>query len=325
MSKKKISKNIFHRKKLEIRPLSKKKMCIFALDMQRNKEIYKVTMVGGVVNVILLLFKFVAGILGHSAAMVADAVHSLSDFVTDVIVIVFVHISGKPKDKSHDYGHGKYETLAMTIIGLALLAVAIGIVYSGLMKIIDWMSGHELQAPGMLALWAALLSVVLKEGVYRYSMREARKLQSQAVEANAWHHRSDALSSIGTAIGIGGAIFLGQRWTVLDPIASVVVGLFIIKVAIFLLRDGIGDLMEQSLPDEVETEILQVAASVDGVCEPHDLRTRRIGNHYAIELHILMDGNITLCEAHDKASEVEDLLRQHYGNDTHIAVHVEPK
>ena len=325
MSKKKTSKNIFHRKKLEIRPLSKKKMCIFALDMERNKEIYKVTMVGGVVNVILLLFKFVAGILGHSAAMVADAVHSLSDFVTDVIVIVFVHISGKPKDKSHDYGHGKYETLAMTIIGLALLAVAIGIVYSGLMKIIDWMSGHELQAPGMLALWAALLSVVLKEGVYRYSMREARKLQSQAVEANAWHHRSDALSSIGTAIGIGGAIFLGQRWTVLDPIASVVVGLFIIKVAIFLLRDGIGDLMEQSLPDEVETEILQLAASVDGVCEPHDLRTRRIGNHYAIELHILMDGNITLCEAHDKASEVEDLLRQHYGNDTHIAVHVEPK
>jgi cation diffusion facilitator family transporter len=300
-------------------------MCIFAGDMERNKEIYKVTLVGGVVNVILLLFKFVAGILGHSAAMVADAVHSLSDFVTDVIVIVFVHISGKPKDKSHDYGHGKYETLAMTIIGVALLAVAIGIVYGGVTKIINWLNGEELQAPGMLALWAALLSVVLKEGVYRYSMIEARKLQSQAVEANAWHHRSDALSSIGTAIGIGGAIFLGQRWTVLDPVASVIVGLFIVKVAIFLLRDGIGDLMEQSLPDEVEAEILQLAASVDGVCNPHSLCTRRIGNHYAIELHILMDGNITLCEAHDKASEVEDLLRQHYGNETHIAVHVEPK
>ena len=300
-------------------------MCIFAGDMERNKEICKVTLVGGVVNVILLLFKFVAGILGHSAAMVADAVHSLSDFVTDVIVIVFVHISGKPKDKSHDYGHGKYETLAMTIIGVALLAVAIGIVYGGVTKIINWLNGEELQAPGMLALWAALLSVVLKEGVYRYSMIEARKLQSQAVEANAWHHRSDALSSVGTAIGIGGAIFLGQRWTVLDPVASVIVGLFIVKVAIFLLRDGIGDLMEQSLPDEVEAEILQLAGSVDGVCEPHDLRTRRIGNHYAIELHILMDGNITLCEAHDKASEVEDLLRQHYGDDTHIAVHVEPK
>ena len=293
--------------------------------MERNKEIYKVTLVGGVVNVILLLFKFVAGIVGHSAAMVADAVHSLSDFVTDVIVIIFVHISGKPKDKSHDYGHGKYETLAMTIIGAALLAVAIGIVYGGVTKIIDWVGGEQLEAPGMLALWAALLSVVLKEGVYHYSMIKARELQSQAVEANAWHHRSDALSSIGTAIGIGGAIFLGQRWTVLDPVASVIVGLFIIKVAVFLLRDGIGDLMEQSLPDEVEAEILQLAGSIEGVCEPHDLCTRRIGNHYAIELHILMAGHITLCEAHDKASEVEDLLRQHYGNETHISVHVEPK
>ena len=206
--------------------------------MERNKEIYKVTMVGGAVNVVLLLFKFVAGIVGHSAAMVADAVHSLSDFVTDVIVLVFVHISGKPKDKSHDYGHGKFETLAMTVIGLALLVVAVGIVYSGMTKIIDWANGTDLEAPGMLALWAALLSIVLKEGVYRYSMVKARELNSQAVEANAWHHRSDALSSLGTAIGIGGAIFLGKRWTVLDPIASVVVGMFIVKVAIDLLRRG---------------------------------------------------------------------------------------
>jgi len=293
--------------------------------MDRNREIYKVTLVGGAVNVILLLFKFVAGIVGHSAAMVADAVHSLSDFVTDIIVLVFVHISGKPKDKDHDYGHGKYETLAMTIIGFALMLVAVGIEYSGLTKIVDWAQGEELEAPGLLALWAALLSIALKEAVYHYSMIKARQLQSQAVEANAWHHRSDALSSIGTAIGIGGAIFLGQRWTVLDPVASIIVGLFIIKVSVDLLRNGIGDLMEQSLPDEVEDEILRLAASVPGVAEPHELRTRRLGNHYAIELHILMDGNITLCEAHDKATEVEDILRQHYGPDTHVAVHVEPK
>ena len=292
--------------------------------MERNRQIYKVTLVGGLVNVVLLVFKFVAGILGHSAAMVADAVHSFSDFVTDIIVIVFVHISGMPKDKSHDYGHGKFETLAMTIIGVALLAVALGIIYGGVVKITAWAHGEQLQAPGMLALWAALLSIVLKEGTFRYSMREAKRLNSQAVEANAWHHRSDALSSIGTAIGIGGAIFLGQKWTVLDPIASVVVGLFIVKVSFFLLRDGIGDLMEQSLPDEVEQEILRLAASVEGVTEPHDLRTRRIGNRYAIEFHILMDGNISLSEAHDKASEVEDLLRHHYGEETHIAVHVEP-
>ena len=292
---------------------------------ERNKEIYKVTLIGGAVNIVLLLFKFVAGIMGHSAAMVADAVHSLSDFVTDIIVLVFVRISGKPKDKSHDYGHGKYETLAMTLIGVALLVVAIGIVYSGMVKIGAWMGGQQLDAPDMLALWAALLSVVLKEAVYRYSMIEAKLLNSQALEANAWHHRSDALSSIGTAVGIGGAIFLGRRWTVLDPVASVIVGLFIIKVATDLLRNGIGDLMEQSLPDEVEQEILQLAASVPGVAEPHDLCTRRLGNHYAIELHILMDGDIPLREAHDKASEVEDLLREHYGEGTHISVHVEPK
>lgn len=293
--------------------------------MERNKAIYQVTMVGGAVNVVLLLFKFVAGIVGHSAAMTADAIHSLSDFVTDIIVLVFVHISGKPEDKSHDYGHGKYETLAMTLIGVALLAVAIGIVYSGMTKILLWAEGGQLEAPGLLALWAALLSIILKEAVYHYSIVKARQLNSQAVEANAWHHRSDALSSIGTAVGIGGAIFLGQRWTVLDPLASIIVGLFIVKVSIDLLRDGIGDLMEQSLPDAVEEEILQLAGSVSGVTEPHDLRTRRIGNHYAIELHILMDGDITLHEAHDKASEVEDVLRSHYGANTHVVVHVEPQ
>ena len=282
-------------------------------------------MVGGAVNVVLLLFKFVAGIMGHSAAMIADAVHSLSDFVTDIIVLVFVRISGKPTDKSHEYGHGKYETLATTLIGLALLIVAVGIVYSALTKIIAWAQGEPLKAPGMLALWAALLSIILKEAVFHYSMVQARKLNSQAVEANAWHHRSDALSSIGTAIGIGGAIFLGERWTVLDPMAGIIVGLFIIKVAIDLLRNGIGDLMEHSLPDEVESEILQLAGSIPGVTEPHDLHTRRIGNHYAIELHILMDDDISLREAHNKSEEVENILREHYGKETHISVHVEPK
>ena len=293
--------------------------------MSRNREIYKVTLVGGVANVILLLFKFIAGFLGHSAAMVADAVHSLSDFVTDVVVLVFVRISAKPKDKSHDYGHGKYETLAMTMIGIVLFAVAIGIIYSGTTKIVLWINGETLEAPGMIALWAALISIVLKEGVYRYSMVKARELNSQAVEANAWHHRSDALSSMGTAIGIGGAIFLGQRWTVLDPIASVVVGAFIVKVSVDLLRNGIGDLMEQSLPDAIEEEILRLVESLPGDVKPHDLCTRRLGNHYAIELHILMDGDVSLREAHDKASEVEDLLRKHYGEETHVAVHVEPK
>lgn len=290
----------------------------------REKEIYKVTLVGGAVNALLLAFKFLAGFFGHSAAMMADAVHSLSDFVTDVIVILFVRISNKPQDKSHDYGHGKYETLATTLIGLALFAVAIGIIVGGVTKIAAWLHGEVLPAPGMLALWAALASIVLKEGTYQYTVAKARKLKSQAVEANAWHHRSDAFSSIGTAVGIGGAILLGERWTVLDPLASVVVGAFIVKVAFDLLREGLGDLMERSLPEKEEEEIMRLASSVEGVSTPHDLRTRRIGNRYAIELHIYMDGSITLAESHEKATQVEELLREKYGSETHVAVHVEP-
>lgn len=292
--------------------------------MERTKEIYKVTIVGSLVNVLLLVFKFVAGVLGHSSAMIADAVHSLSDFITDIVVLVFVKISGKPEDKSHEYGHGKYETLAMTVIGLVLVVVALGIISDGVVKIDDFFDGQALEAPGMLALWAAVTSIVLKEAVYRYSIIKARKLQSQALEANAWHHRSDALSSIGTLIGIGGAIFLGNKWVILDPIASVIVGIFLGKVAFGLLKEGVGDLTDTALPESVEQEIIQMVSEVENVGNPHNLKTRRIGNHYAIELHIKMDGDLTLRESHDKATEVENLLRSKYGNETHVGVHVEP-
>ena len=292
--------------------------------MNRTKEIFKVTIIGSIVNVLLLVLKFVAGVLGHSSAMVADAVHSLSDFLTDIVVLVFVKISSKPNDKSHEYGHGKFETLALTIIGLMLVFVAVGIISEGVVKIDDFFEGQELEAPGMLALWAAVASIVLKEAVYRYSIVKAKKLNSQALEANAWHHRSDALSSIGTLVGIGGAIILGQKWVILDPIASIVVGVFIGKVAFELLKNGIGDLTDKALPESVEKEILQMVSEVKDVVNPHSLKTRRVGNHYAIELHIEMDGNISLNEAHDKATEIENLLRNKYGDETHIGVHVEP-
>lgn len=292
---------------------------------ERQKTIYKVTLIGGAVNVILLAFKFVAGILGHSDAMVADAIHSLSDFITDLIVLLFVYISGRPQDKTHDYGHGKYETLALIFIGVALMAVAIGIFTNGAQKIVSWYHGEELAAPGMLALWAALVSILLKELTYLYTIRKARQLDSSSMEANAWHHRSDALSSIGTAIGIGGAVLLGKRWTVLDPLASIVVGAFIVKVAFDLINRGIGELMEKSLPDEVEDEIMRIAASEPDVIEPHDLKTRRIGNRYAIELHILMSGDITLAKAHDHADSIENQLKEKFGENTHVAIHMEPK
>ena len=292
--------------------------------MNREKEIIKVTLLGSAVNVVLVVFKFLAGILGHSAAMMADAVHSVSDFATDIVVLAFVRISNKPKDKSHDYGHGKYETLATTLIGVALFAVAVGIFVDGAKKIAFWANGGVLTIPGKLALWAALVSILLKELVFQYTHRKAKQLDSQAMKANAWHHRSDALSSVGTAIGIGGAILGGERWAVLDPIASIVVGALIIKVAVDLLKNGVGDLMEQSLPEEVENEIIGIVKSVPEVVKPHELCTRRIGNHYAIEMHILMNGDMPLKEAHDKASEIERLLKERYGEETHVAIHVEP-
>ena len=224
-------------------------------EVAREKGIYRVTIVGSVVNFLLLLFKFFAGIMGHSAAMLADAVHSLSDFVTDIIVIVFVRISSKPEDEGHDYGHGKYETLATAIIGIILLGVGFGIFWNGASSIYRFLHGGSLQEPGMLALIAALVSVAFKEALYRYTVFKGKRLNSQAVVANAWHHRSDALSSIGTAIGIGGAILLGNHWRVLDPIAAVVVSFFIMKVAVKLLIPCVDELLEKSLPADVENEI----------------------------------------------------------------------
>lgn len=294
------------------------------MEGNRESQMCRVTVIGGVANAALLAFKFVAGIVGHSSAMIADAVHSFSDFITDVIVLVFVRISGKPQDSSHDYGHGKYETLASTIIGLALFAVAIGIIVSGAQKIASWVKGEDLASPGMLAFWAAIVSIVVKEITYRYTIAEARRLDSSALKANAWHHRSDAFSSIGTAVGIGGAIFLGKRWAVLDPLAGVIVGAVLIKVAVDMVRDGIGDLMEKSLPDEVENEILDVIASFSDVHDPHNLRTRRIGSRIAIEIHVRMDGSTDLKTSHQRASDIESALRAKYGPDTHVSVHMEP-
>ena len=293
-------------------------------ESKREKEIYKVTIVGSVVNFLLLVFKFVAGILGNSAAMVADAVHSLSDFVTDVIVVVFVRISGKPEDKCHAYGHGKFETLATAVIGIILFFVGLGMFYSAATTIAGVVEGKTLESPGMLALVAALLSVLLKELLYRYTVYKGKNLDSQVVIANAWHHRSDAFSSIGTLVGISGAVFLGKSWRILDPIAAVVVSFFVIKVAIQLLKPCLDELLEKSLPAEVENKIIDIILSFPNVSSPHHLRTRRIGNLMAIEVHIRMDGNISLNESHDTATQIEQRLRQEFGDKTHIGIHMEP-
>jgi len=292
--------------------------------MSREKEIYKVTLVGSAGNAALLTFKFIAGVLGHSSAMIADAVHSLSDFVTDLLVLVFVSISAKPQDQSHDYGHGKFETIASFLIGLALVAAATGIIVSGIVKLVAWWGGEQLDAPGWIAFWAALLSILIKELLFHYTVRRGKKLDSQVMIVNAWHHRSDALSSVGAALGIGLAIWLGQRWTVLDPVASIIVGLMLVKVAYELLKSSIGELTECSLPAETEQEIVQIIQSFDDVHEPHNLRTRRIGNRIAIEAHVRMDGQLPLNTVHERATTIERKLRERFGAKTHITLHMEP-
>ena len=293
-------------------------------EKDREKSIYRVTLAGSAVNVVLLVFKFVAGFLGGSAAMIADAVHSLSDFITDVIVLLFVKLSAKPEDSDHDYGHGKYETLATSLIGLALMFVGIMILYNGVCSIASAIMGSPLPQPGMIALAAALVSIALKEWAYRFTVKVGRKCESQAVIANAWHHRSDALSSIGTAVGIGGAILLGEKWAVLDPIAAVVVSVFIIRTAWQLTKQSAGELLEQSLPADMEREIVDIVAREPMTSEVHHLRTRRIGSHIAIEMHLRMPGDISLYESHQHATHIEQKLRKRFGASTHIGLHVEP-
>ena len=290
----------------------------------REKEIYKVTIIGSIVNFILLLFKFIAGFVGHSAAMVADAVHSLSDFVTDIVVIVFVKISGKPQDESHDYGHGKYETLATAIIGIVLFAVGVGILVSSVTGIVDAFNGKVLEAPSMLALIAAAVSIVLKEVLYQYTVFKGKHLNSKAVVANAWHHRSDALSSIGSFFGIGGAILLGEKWTILDPIAGCCISIAIIVVAIKICIPSLAELLDASLPEDVENEIISTTLSVKGVNDVHGLKTRRSGISFIIVAHIVVNPTLSLVEAHDISTDVENALKRRFGDQTQISIHVEP-
>jgi len=292
--------------------------------MNRVKEARKVTWIGFAVNMVLTIFKIIAGIVGKSTAMIADGIHSLSDFVTDVLVILFIGISDKDKDDDHRYGHGKFETFATLLISLALILVGIGIFWSGLSKIIQVFQGEVLEQPTYLALVAALVSIVSKESLFWYTKFVGDKINSNAVIANAWHHRSDALSSIGTALGISGAIFLGESWRILDPIAGVIVSIFILKVAFELGMPSVHELLERSLPKETEKSIIETIESHPDVIFQHNLKTRKIGNIFAIDVHIKLDKDISFVKSHDVATEIEVSLREKFGAKTVTNIHTEP-
>lgn len=276
------------------------------------------------VNMILFVFKLVAGFLGRSGAMIADAVHSASDFATDVVVLAFVRISAKPRDDDHKWGHGKYETLASLIIGVALFAVGVEILLDSAEKIKAVTEGEVLPRPGAIAIIAAAVSIVAKEALYQWTVRVGKKTESSSVVANAWHHRSDALSSIGALLGIGAAYFLGEKWRIADPIAAIVVAALIIKVAIDLCSTALAELLEKSLPKEVEEEILAIILATPNVYKPHNLRTRRIGSDIAIEVHIRVDGNMSVFASHEISKEIERALRARFGERTAVAIHIEP-
>ena len=268
--------------------------------MNREKEIYRVTLWGSVVNISLTAFKFVAGILGCSAAMIADAVHSLSDLLTDVVVLLFVRISSRPADSDHPYGHGKYETLASAIVAIVLLAAGGVLAGQGVSKIVAVVRGGHLDVPGSIALWAALLSVAAKELIYRLTIRVSRKVDSPVLAANAWHHRTDALSSVAAAVGIGGALLFGGTWAILQ------------------------ELLEQSLPADMEQQIREIVAADNELTGLHHLRTRRVGSVCSIEMHLRMPGDTSLYEAHRHSIELERRLRERFGQGTLITIHLEP-
>ena len=290
----------------------------------REQEIRSITLLGAVVNIALTVLKIVAGVLGRSAAMIADGVHSLSDLLSDIVVIVFTHISSKGKDRDHSFGHGKFETLATLIVSVILLVVGADLMAGGVKSIIAVMGGEVLPKPGYIALVAAIVSIAAKEILYRATVRKGQKVNSPVVIANAWHHRSDAFSSIGSLAGIGGAILLGEKWTVLDPLASCAISVAIIVVAVKMALPSLAELLETSLPEDIEKEITQTAMEVAGVNDIHELKTRRNGISFIIDAHIVVSPDMTVVEAHDIATAVEDRLREKYGNETQISIHVEP-
>lgn len=291
---------------------------------QREKRIQKVTLIGSVVNLLLSVGKIAAGVLGRSAAMITDGIHSLSDLISDIVVLVFVKISSKKIDHDHEYGHGKFETLATLIVSMLLLVVGAGFLASGVKSILAVISGEILPKPGYVALAAAVVSIVLKEWLYRYTVAEGRKVDSPVMIANAWHHRSDAFSSVASLLGIGGAIVLGEKWTLLDPLVSCVISIAIIVVAVKMAGPSLNELLDGSLPKDMEDDILSLASGVPGVRNVHNLKTRRNGSSVIIDAHVVVDPDMPVRQAHQISTSVEKALRMKFGTSTQISIHIEP-
>lgn len=288
--------------------------------MDSQKIVKRLSLIGILGNIVLSAFKLFAGIIGKSGAMVSDAVHSLSDVFATLIAFIGVKLSGKAADDRHPYGHDRFECIAAIILGLILVGTGFGIGYTGVKKIIGG-NYDALEIPTMLPLIAAIISIVTKEAMYRYTMYYAKKLESAAFEADAWHHRSDALSSIGSFAGILAAK-LGLP--IMEPIASVIICLFILKVAFDILKDALMRMMDTSCGDDYEAKLKEFILRQEGVAGIDLLHTRYFGNKIYIDVEISVAKEMSLLEAHEIAENVHGQVEQNFANVKHVMIHVNP-
>ncbi|WP_329903166.1 cation diffusion facilitator family transporter [Porphyromonas pogonae] len=292
---------------------------------EREKKIFQATLVGSAVNAVLMVLKFIAGIIGHSSAMIADAINSLSDFITDIITLIFVKLSSKPCDENHKYGHGKYETLASAIIAIAMIIIGTMMFMENAATVKEViMNNKQLVRPAPIAMVVAIISIVSKEFLFQYTNKKGKKLNSSSLRAKAWDHRSDTLTSFAALIGISFAMFMGEKGMVMEPIAAAVVSILIIRIGVLLVLPAFKELLEESLPQDIQDEISSIILNTPDIQGINNLNTRSIGSKYAIEADILIDENATVKVAHDITKMVEDNLRDKYGEDTHVVIHVEP-
>lgn len=291
--------------------------------MENNfeKVAMKVSFVSIVTNVILSVFKLFAGFFAHSGAMVSDAIHSASDVFSTFVVIIGIKISSKESDKEHPYGHERMECVAAIILAVVLFATGAAIGYSGLNQLRDG-NYKNIAVPGVLALVAAIVSIVTKEWMYWYTVIAAKKINSGALKADAWHHRSDALSSIGALIGIGSA---RMGYPFMDSVASVVICVFIIKAAYDIFKDAIDKMLDTSCDKDTVKKLRKVIQSQEGVLGISKLATRIFGSKIYVDVEIEADGNIRLKDAHDIAENVHDAIEHKFENVKHCMVHVNPK
>ncbi len=297
---------------------------IYSTEERALKAIH-ITRIGVIWNVVLTVIKFAAAIFGRSSALLADAIHSFTDFISDIVILAGLKIASKPKDANHHYGHGKFETLSTLILTLFLFGAAFGMLWEGGMGLYHAYNHILIPVPKMITLWVAAASIIIKELLFQYTIRSGKHLNSKALITNAWHHRSDAFTSVAVFVGLSGAIFLGPKWRVLDPLIALGISLYIIHFAAVTFKSAIDELLDASLDKETNQNIMQLVGTVPGVFHPHNLKTRKIGNNISIDMHIHVDETLTIVEAHDIATVVEDKLKETYGADTILSIHIEPK